>query len=474
MKLPKFMVEKWRGLRRKNRLIVIGSLLLIGTGMIWFFLGGAGSPITKASAQTEPAFQTSTVRRGNLRVSIIGSGTLVANQLVDLSFSTRGTVVALNVKLGDQVTAGQELASLGNSETLEANLANAELSSLEARQAFEELQENANLSLAQAYSNWVTAKVEYEDALRAYQRMDYARCSQAVNTKYAAELERVKDKLDSLPVGSDAWIDARNDYDTALANYTYCHSYTEDEKIKAEASLGVAKANLDKAESNYTTLKETSGIDPIELAKSEAKVIQADTHRDQAVKELAGITLIAPIDGVVTYLAAGKGSFVDTASYLTLSDVTRLNVQINVDETDLEKLALGSEVEVVFDALPDLIFTGKVIAVEPQLEVSNMISTIKGLVELDADAAETLRSLPLGLNGTVEIIKSEAIEVLWVPIEAVRDLGDGLYGVFVVESDGELHLRTVEVGLMDITRAEIIHGLSEGEVVSTGLVQTSN
>lgn len=474
MKLPKLFIEKRWTLKKKSWFILIGAALLVGTAAAWYFLGGPASSIRSAAAESGPAYQTAVVRRGDIRISITGSGTLVAGESVDLGFSTQGTVTQLSVALGDTVTAGQSLASLGNSQALEASLASAELAYLQAQQALKDLHDNADVALAQAYLDWVTAKVDYEEALKAQQRTAYARCSQEVNTRYAAALDRAEEKLASLPAGSEAWIDAKNDYDTARANYDYCHAYTEEEKAATAACLQLAENTFKRAERKYDTLKVSSGIDPDELALAEAKVDQTKAQLEQARKNLEGITLTAPIDGVITYLAAGEGSFVGTATYLTISDTSRLEVQINVDESDLNHFALGSRAEIVFDALPDRTFIGEVVKVEPQLATSNMVTTARGLVELDADAVKAPQSLPLGLNGTVEIIKSEAKDVLWVPLEAVRDLGDGQYSVFVLDSDGELRLRVVEVGLMDTTRAEIIQGLSEGEVVSTGMVQASD
>jgi len=474
MKLPKLFIEKRWTLKKKSWFILIGAALLVGTAAAWYFLGGPASSIRSAAAESGPAYQTAVVRRGDIRISITGSGTLVAGESVDLGFSTQGTVTQLSVALGDTVTAGQSLASLGNSQTLEASLASAELAYLQAQQALKDLHDNADVALAQAYLDWVTAKVDYEEALKAQQRTAYARCSQEVNTRYAAALDRAEEKLASLPAGSEAWIDAKNDYDTARANYDYCHAYTEEEKAATAASLQLAENTFKRAERKYDILKVSSGIDPDELALAEAKVDQTKAQLEQARKNLEGITLTAPIDGVITYLAAGEGSFVGTATYLTISDTSHLEVQINVDESDLNHFALGSRAEIVFDALPDRTFIGEVVKVEPQLATSNMVTTARGLVELDVDAIKALQSLPLGLNGTVEIIKSEAKDVLWVPLEAVRDLGDGQYSVFVLDSDGELRLRVVEVGLMDTTRAEIIQGLSEGEVVSTGMVQASD
>jgi HlyD family secretion protein len=96
---------------------------------------------------------------------------------------------------------------------------------------------------------------------------------------------------------------------------------------------------------------------------------------------------------------------------------------------------------------------------------------VVGVIQLDVDEAN-LKPFVNGLNASVEIVGGQADNVLLVPVEAVRDLGDGTYGVFVVGTDGEPRLKIVTVGLMDDTYAEIKTGLSEGDVVTTGLVET--
>jgi len=60
-----------------------------------------------------------------------------------------------------------------------------------------------------------------------------------------------------------------------------------------------------------------------------------------------------------------------------------------------------------------------------------------------------------------------------VPVEALRELDAEEYAVFVVEN-GVPKLRTVEVGLMDLTYAEILSGVKSGETVSTGMVETQS
>jgi multidrug efflux pump subunit AcrA (membrane-fusion protein) len=95
---------------------------------------------------------------------------------------------------------------------------------------------------------------------------------------------------------------------------------------------------------------------------------------------------------------------------------------------------------------------------------------VKILVQLDQEGMDSSTTLPVGLNASVDIIAGQAINAVLVPVEALRELDPGEYAVFVVEN-GEPKLRVVEVGLVDITSAEILSGLDAGEIVTTGIVQ---
>jgi multidrug efflux pump subunit AcrA (membrane-fusion protein) len=100
-------------------------------------------------------------------------------------------------------------------------------------------------------------------------------------------------------------------------------------------------------------------------------------------------------------------------------------------------------------------------------------SLLRAVAILDGEKPEDLSKMPTGLNASVDVIAGRAENVLLVPIEALREIDTDTYAVFVVESDGSLKLRPVEVGLQDLTWAEIKSGLQAGETVSTGLVETS-
>jgi HlyD family secretion protein len=98
---------------------------------------------------------------------------------------------------------------------------------------------------------------------------------------------------------------------------------------------------------------------------------------------------------------------------------------------------------------------------------------LSGVIQLELDDTNQDARLLDGLNASVLIINGRAENVLLVPVEALVDLGDGSYGVMVVGMDGKPRLSVVEIGLMDETYVEIKSGVKQGDVVTTGAVETN-
>ena len=78
--------------------------------------------------------------------------------------------------------------------------------------------------------------------------------------------------------------------------------------------------------------------------------------------------------------------------------------------------------------------------------------------------------MPIGSNAAVDVIAADVVQAILVPVEALREITPGNYAVFVIEN-GEPVLRMIEVGIIDITYAEVISGLEIGELVSTGIIE---
>jgi multidrug efflux pump subunit AcrA (membrane-fusion protein) len=178
---------------------------------------------------------------------------------------------------------------------------------------------------------------------------------------------------------------------------------------------------------------------------------------------------MAPIDGVVLSVGADVGERVGTEALVALADLAQPTLEIFLDESDLGRVGLDYAVNVTFDALVDETFSGTVFQIDPQLSQVSGVTVVRALVRLD-DYAKP-QTLPLGLNATVEVISGQADNVLLVPVEAVREIAPDQYAVFVMVN-GEPELTMVEVGLMDFTFAEIRAGLEQGDVVTTGIVET--
>lgn len=454
-------------------LIAALIVLLAGGGAAWYFLDVKAK--AQAQSTTTEKTYTSTVTKGTLQVSATGSGTLIANQAVDLAFTATGKVTVLNVALGDTVKAGDVLAQLDSAKNLEADVAAAQVSLIEAQQTLNTLQKEANVSLAQAYQDLLTAQTTYDDAVTANSKTTGRRCSQEVTAKYSAAYQKAQDKVNNLHAedpNSDPVITAKNDLATAQANYNYCAAYTTTEKTTAKADVDVAKNKLDQAQLKYDTLKANSGVDPDAIALNEAKVKSAKTALETAQTALDGIVLKAPIDGKVTYLASAKDTIVTEAvKYITVSDISKPTLTVSVDETDLDKLVEGNAATVTFDALDGQTFTGKVSQADAALTSSGQYRVAKGQVQLDSATSEAVQKLPLGVSATVTLIAQEAKDALLIPVEALKDLGGNTYAVMLKGSDGQLKLQTVEIGIKDSSSVVITSGLKEGDIVSTGTTQ---
>ncbi len=204
--------------------------------------------------------------------------------------------------------------------------------------------------------------------------------------------------------------------------------------------------------------------------KNQISLQQARKNVASADDALADAVLTAPIEGTIMAVNGSVGESA-TNGLISLADLRQPLLEIYLDETDLDKAGLDYEVEVVFDALPDDVFSGHIIQVDPQLSTVSGVTALRALVLLDENSFAKPQTLPIGLNATVEVIGGRATNALLVPVEAVRELSPGSYALFVM-ADGEPELRMVEVGLMDFTFAEILSGVEAGDVVTTGLIET--
>ncbi len=230
-----------------------------------------------------------------------------------------------------------------------------------------------------------------------------------------------------------------------------------------------AKANLEKLDSIPRTSDE-------ELDAAEAQVEQAEMAYEIAKKNLANVKITAPIDGILIYSTSTSGtmgqggeliigSAVQQGQVLfTVADLSKMNFVANVDETDVGRIEMGQEAEVVIDAYPNELVGGKVVKIG---SISSVTATGATVFPVEIELESTPLDLKIGMNGSADVIETTKDNVVTVPIEAVLER-DGKDVVFVLK-DNVVEEREVEVGLSDDTHVEIRRDIKIGdEVIISG------
>ncbi len=460
-------------------LIIIGLALLVVAGGVGYYALTKRNQ-TAVRPTNFQSFNTSTVRKGNISVSASGTGTLVANRQAKLSFSIDGNVESITVKVGDKVKKGQVLAKLENLSTLSSEVTSTKLALVTAEQALQELKDNAPAALGNAQLAVSTDKKNLSDAEARFIKEGQIRCYQKTTSAYYDIYARLQNKYDELNDGSVAGeyyltviVPAKDAALQAFNKYKYCSGYKPYEVDASQATLNLAKAQLQIDQTKLETLEKNNGIDPVELATAENKVAVAQAAYDTAKTNLENATLVAPFDGTILTVAGLEGDHVTSETvFITEADDVHPQVEFVVDESDLLNVALNQSAEVVFDALENLTFKGTVTQVNPTLTSTNGYSTVKGIITLDMDNVSDAPTLFQGLTASVTLYKGQSEGTLLIPISALRDLGNKEYGVFTVEKDRSLKFNLVTIGLKDSTTAEILSGLEVGQTVSTGNTET--
>ena len=441
-----------------------------------------------AQAASATPLQTTTVKRGNLVISASGTGSVISESETQLGSDIGGELAILNVVVGDEVTEGEVLAVVQPSDsaaTIQSKLTSAKLSVLQAQQNLDSLSSTTTteVTLAQAQSNLAQKQQDLIDTQTSL--------TQLINNRAAMHGKRCEDS--TIAKLQEAYDQALGQYNrsshlitsdeyrqlqTADANLTWCLTvWSQDEIDAADAEIVTTRASVQLLQSQIAELQSQisgleTGSDSLDLAIAQAKLDDAKAQLEVIEQESISSTVTAPFDGTILGIANKVGDNVGTNKFITIADLSQPYLEVLLDETDLNNVGIGYEVSVTFDALPNQTFTGHVVAINPSLSNAFSVTAIQTTVQLDTSSFSKPINLPIGLSATAEIISDQAQNVLLIPVEALHEISTGTYGVFVVVN-GTPTFKTVEVGLMDYTSAEIKSGLNEGDVVTTGIVETT-
>lgn len=435
----------------KKRWIYILILLVV------VIAGGMGFRQWQMSRQATrlAVFQTEIVTRGELIATVGGTGTVHANQTAVLTWQTSGTVESVLVQVGDSVREGQELATLKRESLPQAViLAQAELT--EARKALDELYTNAET----AKTNALQAIARYADAVRdAQYRLDnFTVPSNQAGMDAIEALDKMKANLDAArqafeavknrPLEDPLRKELKEKLDTAQSDYNAAVR-----RVELEYNLQVAISNLEKARQDYEKWKD--GPSPEDIAAIEARIAAA-----QATLNLAHLT--APFSGTVTEVKIKPGDQVSPGSVaIRIDDLSSLLVDVRISEVDVNRIQVGQDANLVFDAILNKTYQGKVKEVSPVGTVTQGVVDFIVTIELtNAD-----QEVKPGMTAAVNIVVNQLNNVLLVPNRAVR-LSGGERIVYVLQRNGQYEAVPVTLGASSETYSEVIDGgLKEGDEV---------
>jgi HlyD family secretion protein len=486
--------------RKKKIIIAVAAVAVLGMIVVIsiFARGKDEAEVTVVKVDVRP----------ELKSTVTASGEVRPIRFVNLTSEVQGRITEISVNPGDQVTVGQPLVRVDPTQ-LESS---AEAQAASAQAALSDVQ-NARAAVNSAEANVQVAQQQLVAAEAAL-----AQSRQAVNTAQTAvdreevtlatarrELKRTTDLIES-------GVASRSEFDTA-----------QDRVKQATVSLNTARAQLKSAEiaveeSKARVNQQRKAVDSAQVSVAQARqgvktsearaTGQQALLRGQSSQRSKAVTL-SPLTGVVVDIPARVGQFavagLSTTSLMTIADMTTINVEVNVDETEIAQLEVGQPAKVKVDAMGEREIPGVVIQKNP-LAVSrsdtqgaglgNRVNVqeakeFKVIVELKELTDEVRNSLRPGMTATATVTTKTKQNVVAVPLQAIVEKAPTpaptpaspqaqpapaaapaekpkeVKGVYVLDGK-KVKFVPVETGITGESDIEITSGLTAGLEVVTG------
>ncbi|WP_371378169.1 efflux RND transporter periplasmic adaptor subunit [Sporomusa aerivorans] len=235
-----------------------------------------------------------------------------------------------------------------------------------------------------------------------------------------------------------------------------------------QAQVTQAKERLDNAAIKYQRTSHLTGIggstkEQLDNASMDYKIAQA--NYDEVMSKLDDTIIVSPMAGSVIGKPLSAGELVaqgvnNPTVILTVADMSKMQIEANVDQTDIGKIAMGQKVSFTVDAYPGKEFSGVVTTISRKAVVSQNVTYYP--VTIDVTNAENL--LNPGMVARVSVTVSESKGALTLPLSAIRSDKNGKY-VVVAGPNGQTRNEPVTTGNTGDDRVEILSGVNEGDKV---------
>ena len=460
---------------RKRRLLILGGTVCLG------ILAVGGYLYAQSLGNRQP-FRTAPVTRGPLTAAVTATGTLNAVITVQVGSQVSGQIKEMFVDFNSIVKKGQVIARI-NPALFEAQVSQAK-AQLDAAQAMVLNQqaviektradlENARAALASAHAQSIKSQVAVVDGKRNLGRQHDLRQRNLI-----------------AQADEDA---AQVQYDSSEAQY--------DSSVAQERAQGAALRSAEGQLKVAETL----------LRNLEAQVDQNKAALEQAKLSLGYTVIQAPVDGVVVARNVDVGQTVAASLqaptlFVIAQDLTKMQVDTNVDEADVGRLQVGQPATFTVDAFPGRFFTGAITQVRKAAQILQNVVTYDVVVSAENS---DLKLLP-GMTANIRVVTDQRENALRVSNAALRfrpagvaverpstgggsgggqgpgnrpgsgsggRAGGGQIGrVWIAGSDGKPVGVRVQVGITDGQSSEVVgETLTEGQrvIIGTGNVEQS-
>ena len=442
--------------------------------------------------------------RKELRSTVTSSGEVRPIQFMNLTSEVQGRIEEIYVKEGDQVTKGQPLvrldpnqlqsntdAQMAALQTAQSDVQSTQTQVTAAQNQLSQSQQSLNasdVSVSAARQNVVTAQTDVD------------RAQVSVNTAQR-EVNRNAQLLESGVISKLEYDTKKDQLETALVDLRNAKARLESQKIAITEAI--ARRNQQAAAvKDGRRAVDTAGIN-VQTSRSRVNQQAASLRgtRNQRDKTMQ----VAPINGVVAEIPSKVGTFavanLSSTALMTIADMSSVNVEVKVDETSIDKVAVGQKAKIKVDAFGDKEIVGEVTQKTPlavgKSQTSGGLSTninvqeakeFRVVIELKDLTEDFRNSLRPGMSATAEITTKVVDNVIAVPLQAViekkpdaqasptiqggeatppSDKPKVITGVYILDGKKAKFVE-VETGIIGESDRQIISGVKEGDEVITG------
>ena len=525
--------------RRKGRakkLIALVLVCAVAGGGAWVFLNGGNSSAQAA----DTTYTTAAVERRTITSTITGSGTLEAADSYSVTTLLEGTILTANFEEGDQAQAGDILYTIDDSDAA-SSLERSQISVSQAQRSYNNALESLeDLTVtATASGRILSLDVEEGDEVSAGQQVATIRDSDTMEltvpfpaddagsfyvgqsatvtldptfetlTGTVTEIAANTEVLTGNMIVRDVTIDVSNPgglstTQTASATVGGVGSssggtFTYKEETTVTAAVGGTVASISVEEGDWvdngqTILQLTSESLDEQVQSASESLRNAEISYSNQTEQLEDYTVTAPITGTIVDKNYNAGEITESNEVLcSIYDLSYLTMTLSVDELDIADIEVGQAVSIVADAVEDQTYTGVVTKVSVAGTSSGSATTYPVTIRID----ETDGLLPgMSVDATIELGSAE--DVLAIPAAALNrgdtvlvtadspsaanaetvqstdaeELPESTEAPAATEvpaEDGETEQQYVSIpvttGISDGSYIEIASGLQEGDVV---------